>query len=269
MGAIKGRSWCSPTYIVRRRTTWTFSISPVGLPSSSAATAGSAWAWRRPSPRAWAAVMIAGRSIGKRPDKLALVEWNELLATNLTGLCCGPGRLSRNEGSGRRQDHQHRLDVFDLRRSPAAAYGASKGALIQLTKSLATAWAADNLQVNAVLPGRIDTDLSRGACEREPALRANALRRTPAGRCGTPHDLAGVAVFLASAASDFVTGAAIPVDGGFADPRLIEIPLPLAARLSALALTAKWLSVRSLLYNAPVSTIGGERQTDVPKRRSS
>jgi 2-dehydro-3-deoxy-D-gluconate 5-dehydrogenase len=97
-----------------------------------------------------------------------------------------------------------------------AAYGASKGGIVQLTKSLAVAWATDNIQVNAVLPGWIDTDLSRRARERVPALDDRVLRRTPAGRWGTPRDLAGIAVFLASAASDFVTGAAIPVDGGFA-----------------------------------------------------
>jgi 2-dehydro-3-deoxy-D-gluconate 5-dehydrogenase len=76
--------------------------------------------------------------------------------------------------------------------------------------------AADDIQVNAVLPGWIDTDLTRRARERVPALDDRVLRRTPAGRWGTPRDLAGIAVFLASAASDFVTGAAIPVYGGFA-----------------------------------------------------
>jgi 2-deoxy-D-gluconate 3-dehydrogenase len=70
--------------------------------------------------------------------------------------------------------------------------------------------------VNAVLPGWIETDLTRRAREWAPALDESVLRRTPAGRWGIPHDLAGIAVFLASAASDFVTGAAIPVDGGFA-----------------------------------------------------
>jgi 2-dehydro-3-deoxy-D-gluconate 5-dehydrogenase len=96
-----------------------------------------------------------------------------------------------------------------------SAYGASKGGIVQLTKSLATAWAADNIQVNAVLPGWIDTDLTRRRRER-PESNDAVLRRTPAGRWGTPRDLAGIAVFLASTASDFVTGAAIPVDGGFA-----------------------------------------------------
>jgi 2-deoxy-D-gluconate 3-dehydrogenase len=98
----------------------------------------------------------------------------------------------------------------------AAAYAASKGGLVQLTKALATAWAAENIQVNAVLPGWIDTDLTRMARDHVDGLNEQVLARTPAGRWGVPEDLAGVAVFLASPASDFVPGAAVPVDGGFA-----------------------------------------------------
>ena len=97
----------------------------------------------------------------------------------------------------------------------AAPYAASKGGLVQLTKSLAAAWAADNIQVNAVLPGWIDTELTRDARRQVTGLHERVLARTPAGRWGIPEDLAGIAVFLASAASDFITGAAIPVDGGF------------------------------------------------------
>jgi 2-dehydro-3-deoxy-D-gluconate 5-dehydrogenase len=84
-----------------------------------------------------------------------------------------------------------------------------------MTKSLAAAWAVDNIQVNTVLPGWIDTELTRDARHDVAGLHERVLARTPAGRWGAPEDLAGVAVFLASAASDFVTGAAIPVDGGF------------------------------------------------------
>jgi 2-deoxy-D-gluconate 3-dehydrogenase len=97
----------------------------------------------------------------------------------------------------------------------AAAYGASKGGVVQLTKALATAWAKDNIQVNAVLPGWIDTDLTRAAREQVRGLNTMVLMRTPVGRWGVPADMAGIAVFLASPASDFITGAAIPVDGGY------------------------------------------------------
>jgi len=86
---------------------------------------------------------------------------------------------------------------------------------VQLTRALATAWARDGIQVNAVLPGWIDTDLTRNARKEVQGLHERVLARTPAGRWGEPADLAGIAVFLCSKASDFVTGTAIPVDGGY------------------------------------------------------
>ncbi len=91
----------------------------------------------------------------------------------------------------------------------------SKGAIVQMAKSLAVAWAKDNIQVNTILPGWIDTDLTRKAREQVQGLHDKVLARTPAQRWGNPGDFAGVAVFLAAAASDFVTGAAIAVDGGY------------------------------------------------------
>ena len=97
----------------------------------------------------------------------------------------------------------------------AAPYAASKGGLVQLTRSLATAWAKDNIQANAILPGWIDTELTERARRDVPGLHEHVLTRTPAKRWGVPGDLAGIAVFLASAASDYVTGTAITVDGGF------------------------------------------------------
>ena len=104
------------------------------------------------------------------------------------------------------------LSIFGAGFAPA--YGASKGGIVQLTKSAAVAWAGDNIQVNAVLPGWIDTDLTRRGRREIPWLEEAVLRRTPAGRWGAIDDMAGVAVFLASPASDFITGAVIPVDGG-------------------------------------------------------
>src|SRR5689334_25430407 len=97
----------------------------------------------------------------------------------------------------------------------AAAYAASKGGMVQMTKAMATAWAKDNIQVNAILPGWIDTALTRRARQEVQGLHDSVLKRTPAGRWGVPEDFAGIAVFLAAAASDFITGAAITVDGGF------------------------------------------------------
>ena len=84
-----------------------------------------------------------------------------------------------------------------------------------MTKGMACAWGKDNIQVNAVLPGWIDTELTRRGRQQVEGLHERVEARTPAGRWGMPGDLSGIAVFLASAASDFLTGTAIPVDGGY------------------------------------------------------
>ena len=94
------------------------------------------------------------------------------------------------------------------------SYSAAKGAIVQLTKSMAIELAPHNIQVNAIAPGWIETDMT--APVKSMPLNAEILSRTPAGRWGQPEEVAGTAIFLASRASDFVTGATIPVDGGYA-----------------------------------------------------
>jgi 2-deoxy-D-gluconate 3-dehydrogenase len=94
-------------------------------------------------------------------------------------------------------------------------YASSKGGVLQLTRSLACAWAPDNIQVNAILPGFFNTELTRKARKDIPDLEQRVINRTPIGRWGETEELAGTAIFLATHASDFVTGAALPVDGGF------------------------------------------------------
>jgi 2-deoxy-D-gluconate 3-dehydrogenase len=94
-------------------------------------------------------------------------------------------------------------------------YAATKGGIVQLAKALACAWGKDNIQVNAVLPGWIDTALTREARRDIAGLEERVVARTPAARWGSPDDFAGIAAFLAGPASDFVTGAAITVDGGY------------------------------------------------------
>jgi len=96
----------------------------------------------------------------------------------------------------------------------APAYAASKGGVAQLTKSLAAAWAADGIRVNAIAPGWIATDLTRALQEDEARTQA-ILSRTPIKRWGQPDDLAGVVAFLASDAAKFVTGVVMPIDGGY------------------------------------------------------
>ena len=94
------------------------------------------------------------------------------------------------------------------------SYSAAKGAIVQLTKSMAIELAAHNIQVNAIAPGWIETEMT--APVKSMPLNAEILSRTPAGRWGQPEDVVGTAVFLASRASNFVTGTTIPVDGGYA-----------------------------------------------------
>jgi len=158
----------------------------------------------------------AGTSVRKPPESYTAAEWHAVLDTNLTGafLCSQAAHpVMKKNGGGKIINIGSMFALFGS--GYAAPYAASKGALVQLTKSLAVAWAADNIQVNAVLPGWIDSELTREARQQVTGLHERVLARTPAGRWGVPEDLAGIAVFLASAASDFVTGAGVPVDGGF------------------------------------------------------
>ena len=158
----------------------------------------------------------AGMNIRKQPQDLPLAQWRQIMDTNLTSafLCARDvyPHMKRS-GSGKIINIGSMLSIFGVSHLPA--YGSSKGGLVQLTKSLAVAWAMDNIQVNAVLPGWIDTDLTRTANEKDPTLYERILGRTPAGRWGSIDDLAGVAVFLACRASDFITGTTVVVDGGY------------------------------------------------------
>ena len=157
----------------------------------------------------------AGTTIRKQPQALTLAEWNEVMETNLTGafVCAHAAYPHMRRGGGKIINIGSMLSIFGA--AYAAPYAASKGAIVQMTKALACAWAKDNIQVNAILPGWIDTPLTEGARREVPGLNERVLARTPAGRWGEPADLAGLAVLLAGAASDFITGAAIPVDGGY------------------------------------------------------
>ncbi|HEX6319467.1 MAG TPA: glucose 1-dehydrogenase [Burkholderiales bacterium] len=158
----------------------------------------------------------AGTNIRKAPQDYTLGEWREVLDTNLTSAFVAAQAAyphMTRAGGGKIVNIGSMMSLFGA--SFAAPYGASKGAIVQLTRSLAAAWARDSIQVNAVLPGWIDTDLTRRARREVHGLHERVLARTPAGRWGEPRDLAGIAVFLCSRASDFVTGTAIPVDGGY------------------------------------------------------
>jgi 2-dehydro-3-deoxy-D-gluconate 5-dehydrogenase len=158
----------------------------------------------------------AGINIRKPPHALDIAEWNEVIATNLTSaFLCSQAvyPAMKAAGGGKIVNIGSMMSIFGA--SFAPAYAASKGGIVQFTRSCACAWAADNIQVNAVLPGWIDTDLTKRARQEIDGLHDRVLKRTPAARWGAIDDFGGIAVFLASPASDFVTGAAIPVDGGY------------------------------------------------------
>ncbi|MCL8484797.1 MULTISPECIES: SDR family NAD(P)-dependent oxidoreductase [Bradyrhizobium] len=158
----------------------------------------------------------AGMSIRKPPHLLELEEWREVIDTNLTSafLCSKAAYPAlKANGGGKIINIGSMLSIFGA--SFAPAYAASKGGIVQYTRACACAWAPDNIQVNAILPGWIDTDLTRAARQQIDGLHDRVLARTPAGRWGDIDDFAGIATFLSSPASDFVTGTAIPVDGGY------------------------------------------------------
>jgi 2-deoxy-D-gluconate 3-dehydrogenase len=159
----------------------------------------------------------AGINIRKQPQDYTLAEWRLVIESNLSSaFTCSHAAYPhmKSAGGGKIINIGSMMSIFGA--SFAAAYAASKGGIVQMSRALATAWAKDNIQVNAVLPGWIDTDLTRRARAEVSGLNSMVLMRTPARRWGTPDDMSGVAVFLASPASDFVTGTAIPVDGGYA-----------------------------------------------------
>ena len=159
----------------------------------------------------------AGVNIRKPPQDYGVEEWDWILNTNLRGafLCAKTVYPSMKEaGGGKIINIGSMTSIFGLGR--VAPYACSKMGILSLTYSLALAWAKDNIQVNALLPGWIDTPLTVSARRDFPGLDDFVCSRTPAGRWGKPADFTGAAIFLASDASDYVTADYIRVDGGFA-----------------------------------------------------
>jgi len=161
-------------------------------------------------------VANAGINIRKPPQDYSSEEWHRIVDTNLTSVfeCCQAAYPQmKRRGGGKIVTIGSMTSILGFDVGPV--YPASKGAVVQLTKSLAAAWAKDNIQVNSILPGFIDTELTQGARRNIPGMHERVVGRTPARRWGEPADLAGAAVFFSSRASNFVTGTALPVDGGF------------------------------------------------------
>ncbi|MGE7767581.1 SDR family NAD(P)-dependent oxidoreductase [Peribacillus sp. NPDC096540] len=156
----------------------------------------------------------AGLIERKPAFEFSLESWNRILGLNVTAVF----ELSRlaalemkKQGSGKIVNMGSILSVIGG--FNAAAYSTSKGAVLQLTKSLSNEWAEYGIQVNAIAPGYMLTTMNTDLMN-DPVRGAQVEARIPAKRWGTPEDVAGVALFLAAPASDYVTGTLIPVDGG-------------------------------------------------------
>lgn len=159
-------------------------------------------------------VNSAGVHLKKPTLEVTDEEWSRVLDTNLTGafrVCRAAGAIMKKQGCGKMINIAS-LGSFKAL-TDAAAYTASKAGLVLLTMNLAVELAPDNIQVNAIAPGVFRTALNEKVLVGERLERI--LANTPMKRLGRAEELAGTAVYLASAASDFVTGAVIPVDGGF------------------------------------------------------
>ncbi len=155
----------------------------------------------------------AGTNVRRFPQEVSDEDWATVMDTNLTSAM----RMSRAahphlkaSGHGRVISIGSMMSIFAVPFSPA--YGASKGAIVQYTRSLAVAWGPDGITANALLPGWIETDLIAAI---KASIDHKVMSRTPVDRWGRPDDFGGMTVLLASDAGAFITGTAIPVDGGF------------------------------------------------------
>ena len=151
----------------------------------------------------------------RRADQLALHEWDEILRVNLTGtflFCQAVGKVMIHQGWGKIINMVSVGAVVGFPRQ--VGYCATKGGILQLTKVLALDWAKFNVQVNAIGPSYLETELTQGMRESK-VISENLLRRTPMGRFGKPGEVVGAALYLASDASSYVTGQTLFVDGGW------------------------------------------------------
>ena len=159
----------------------------------------------------------SGVTMRKEPEDLSGDEWDHVLNVNLRACFLASKTVyphMRDRGSGKIINIGSMTSIFGGGGS-GAPYSSSKGGIVQLSKSLAVAWAKDNIQSNAILPGWFTTELTAAIPERQKERYQLISSRIPAGRWGEPEELAGVAVFLASPASDYVTGSVIAVAGGY------------------------------------------------------
>ncbi len=160
-------------------------------------------------------VPAAGIQRRSKSEEFSMEDWDAVLNINLSAvfmLCQLAGRIFLRQKSGKIINIASMLSFFGGYTVPA--YAASKGGVAQLTKALSNEWARHGINVNAIAPGYMATQMNTGLLA-DQARNEQITARIPAGRWGTPEDVKGVAVFLASPASAYLNGAVIPVDGGY------------------------------------------------------
>jgi 2-deoxy-D-gluconate 3-dehydrogenase len=159
----------------------------------------------------------AGMTVRKEPQDLSVEEWDNVLDVNLRAAFLASRTVyphMKAQGGGKIISVGSMYSLFGGGGS-GAPYSASKGGVVQLSKSLAVAWAKDNIQSNAILPGWFMTELTAAVPENQPERYDLINRRIPTGRWGDAEELQGAVVFLAGKGSDYVTGAVLTVDGGY------------------------------------------------------
>ncbi len=163
-------------------------------------------------------ILVNAHGIQRRhqPEEFPLSDWDDVISVNLSSvfvLCQEAGRVMLPKGRGKIINIASMISFFGGQTIPA--YAASKGGVAQLTKALSNDWAGKGIQINAIAPGYMATDMNTALMDPANPRYQQITDRIPAHRWGTPDDMKGICVFLASPASDYITGAVIPVDGGY------------------------------------------------------
>lgn len=162
-------------------------------------------------------ILVTAAGIQRRhlAEEFPMDEWDEVISINMNSvwiMCQEAGKIMLKKGYGKIINVASMLSFFGGQTVPA--YAAAKGAVTQLTKALSNDWAGRGINVNAIAPGYMATDMNT-ALINDPVRNPQISARIPAGRWGTPDDMKGCTIFLASKASDYLCGAVIPVDGGY------------------------------------------------------